>query len=136
MSYYDPWDGFYHQQLARQWGFQDLTHEWQREGAFENFDQIDSIGWIMALWLKFPKFGFARATDLACRWIREGRITRDRAIELVNKYDHVLDQKVLDDFLRFTGYSVREFWNIVEKFWNKELFEKRGGIWVKKYPIE
>jgi len=132
LSYFEPWDGYKHMQLAKTKGFRDLTHEWIRENAFENFDQIDSIGWIMALWLKYPKFGFSRATDIACRWIREGRITRNEAIELVNKYDPVLDQRVLDDFLDFTGYSVREFWDIVEKFWNRDIFEKVNGLWRKK----
>lgn len=132
MSYYEPWNGYYHMEIAKRYGFRDLAHEWNRESAFESFDQIDSVGWILALWLKFPKFGYSRATDLACRWIREGRITREEGIELVNKYDHILDQKVLDDFLDFTGYSVREFWDIVERFWNTDIFEKVNGLWRKK----
>ena len=132
LSYYESWNGVHHMEVAKRYGFRDLSHEWIREGAFENYDQIDSIGWIMALWLKFPKFGFSRATDIACRWIREGRITRNEAIELINKYDPVLDQKVLDDFLNFTGYSVREFWDIVERFWNKDIFEKKDGLWIRR----
>ena len=132
MSYYDPWDGITHMEVAKRYGFRDLTHEWDREDAFESYDQIDTVGWRMALWLKYPKFGFSRATDIACRWIREGRITRDEAIELVNEYDHILDQKVLDDFLLLTGYSVREFWDIVEGFWNRDIFEKVNGVWRKK----
>lgn len=135
LGYYDLWDGCRHLEFAKRHGFRDLAHEWHREGTFENYDGIDSIGWIVSFWLKYVKFGFARATDMACRQIREGRITRKEAIELVKQYDHILDQKALDDFLSFTGYSVREFWDIVEKFWNKDIFEKRNGSWVKKVCV-
>ena len=135
MSYYVPWNGYEHMELAKRWGFRDLTHEWSREYAFENWDQIDSEGWVVDLWLKWPKFQFARSCDIACRWIREGRITREKAIELVKEHDPKLDQVALDDFLQFSGYSVREFWNIVEPFWNRDLFEKKDSIWKPKSKI-
>lgn len=51
------------------------------------------------------------------------------------KNDHRLDQRSLEDFLRFMGYTEREFWAIVEKFWNKEIFEKVNDIWRLKNPI-
>lgn len=86
-------------------------------------------------WLKYPKFGHARATDVACYWIRNGYITREEGIELVKKHDHILDQRALEDFLQFTGYTVREFWGIVEKFWNRKIFEKKNGTWKLKHPI-
>lgn len=37
-----------------------------------------------------------------------------------------------DDFIGFTGYSVRGFWDVVEKFWNRDLFEKVNGVWTMK----
>lgn len=136
LSYYVPWIGWEHYKVAKRYGFRDLTHEWIREGNIESYDQIDTIGWLMALWLKWPKFGFSRATDIACRWIREGKVTREEAIVLVKNHDHILDQNVLDDFLAFTGYSIREFWDIVERFWNRDIFEKVNGIWKKKPECE
>ena len=132
MSFYVPWDGYDNYLLAKQYGFRDLTHEWIREGHCENFDQIDIVGWEVSHFLKYVKFGYGRVTDIASRWIREGRITREKAIELVNEHDGKLDQKTLDDFLSFTGYTVREFWAIVEKWWNKDIFEQKNRVWTKK----
>jgi len=86
-------------------------------------------------WLKYPKYGHARDTYIACNWIRNGYITRDEGIKLVKENDHKLDPKALDDFLRFTGYSDREFWEIVEKFWNKNIFERTDIGWKLKDPI-
>ena len=40
-------------------------------------------------YLKYIKFGYGRATDHASKDIRSGKITRDKAIKLVKKYDHI-----------------------------------------------
>lgn len=132
MSYFIPWDGNKNYQIAKRYGFRDLTHEWKREGNIEVFDQIDSIAYIVHLWLKYPKFGFARATDIASRLVRAGEITREEAKRLVVTYDHKLDQRALDDFCKFMEIIPRKFWDIVEKFWNREIFEKADGMWRLK----
>jgi hypothetical protein len=135
LSYFIPWDGYRNYQIAKKYGFKDITHEWKREGYIEDYDQIDTIGYLVNPWLKYPKFGFARATDVSCYWIRSGRITREEGIKFIKEHDHKLDQKVLQDFLDFTGYNHKEFWDIVEKFWNRDIFEKVDGVWRLKNPI-
>jgi len=135
MSYFIPWDDERNYAIAKRYGFKDLHHEWQREGFIEDYGQIDSEAYIVHLWLKYPKFGFARATDIAARWIRKGRITREEARRLVMEHDHKLDQRAMDDFITFMGYTPRQFWDIVERFWNQDLFENVGGIWRLKHPV-
>ena len=135
MSYFSPWDDERNYQIAKQYGFRDLSHEWIREGYIENYGQIDSLAYLVHLWMKYPKFGFGRASDVASRWIRSNKITREEGIRLIMKYDHRLDQKAMDDFITFFGYTAREFWEIVEKFWNREIFENVDGVWRLKKPI-
>jgi N-acetyl sugar amidotransferase len=135
LSYFIPWDGYRNYQIAKRYGFRDITHEWNREGYIEDYDQVDTIGYLVNAWLKYPKFGFHRATDVACYWIRSGKITREEGIKLVREHDHKLDQQMLDDWLDFTGYTDREFWDVVEKFWNQDIFEKFDGVWQLKNPI-
>lgn len=132
MSYYTLWSDFNHYQIAKRYGFKDLAHEWKREGNIEDFDQVDFFAHLAYLWLKYPKFGYARTTDIACRWIREGRITREKAVELVEEYDHKLDQRAMDDLIQFIGYTPRQFWDVVEGFWNRDIFEKVEGVWTIK----
>lgn len=132
LSYFIPWDGYRNYQIARRYGYQDLTHEWKREGYIEDYDQVDSVGYLINVWMKYPKFGFARATDVVGYWIRSGRITKEEGMRLIDDYDNKLDQRVLQDFLDFTGYTHKEFWTIVEKFYNKELFTKVNGEWILK----
>jgi hypothetical protein len=116
LSYFVPWSGFDNMERARDWGFKTLndTGEWKREGYIEQYDQIDSKGYLVHPWLKYPKFGHARTTDVASNWIREGIITRDEGIQLVREHDHKLDPQALEDFLSFTGYNVRDFWKLVD----------------------
>ncbi|NQU99343.1 MAG: N-acetyl sugar amidotransferase [Parcubacteria group bacterium] len=135
LSYFVPWNSYNNYLFAKKIGFKDLTHEWIREHHIENFDQVDSRAYLVHPWMKYPKFGHTSATDYASKFIRYGLITRGEGIKLVKEHDHKLDQKALQDFLDFTGYTHKEFWDIVEKFWNRDLFEKINGEWKLKNPI-
>ena len=135
MSYFVPWDDERNYAIAQRYGFKDLHHEWRREGCIEDYGQIDSLAYFVHLWMKYPKFGFSRTTDIASRWVRKGKITREEAKRLVMEHDHKLDQRSLDDFITFMCYKPRQFWDIVERFWNKEIFENVDGEWRLKNPI-
>ena len=116
LSYFLPWDGENNYRTAKTRGFRDLEGEWDRDGYIENYDQIDSIGYLINVWLKYVKFGFARATDVAGYWIRSGVITKEEGAKLIKENDYKLDHRILDDFLQFTGYTYREFLKIVGKW--------------------
>lgn len=135
LSYFIPWDGYKNYTIAKKYGFKDLTHEWIREGYIEDYDQIDSVAYLINPWLKYPKYGFARTTDVVGYWIRSGRISKEEGIKFIKENDHKLDQKILGDFLQFTGYTHKEFWDIVDKFYNKDIFKKVNGQWRLKEPI-
>ena len=124
ISYFMPWNSVANYEFAKSRGFKDLTHEWDRTHHVENFDQIDSRAYLVHSWMKYPKFGHASATDYAARFVRYGLLTRDEAVELVKKHDHALDPVSIDDFCEFLNYSKKEFFDIVDKFYNKELFKK------------
>ena len=132
LSYFMKWDGYKNYIIAKEHGFKDLEGEWIRWGYIENYDQIDSIAYLMNVWLKWPKFGFCRVTDVVGYWIRSDEIANENWVDLIKAYDGKLDPRIQADFLDFTGYSHEEFWNIVEKFWNREIFEKIDGEWKLK----
>lgn len=138
LSYFFPWDGYHNCEIAKKYGFKSLddTDEWKREGYIEDYDQIDAIGYLVHPWLKYYKYGHARVTDVCCYWIRSGKISRNEAIELVKEHDHKLDPRVLNDFLEFTGYTEKEFWEIAERFRNKEIWERIGSEWKLKITLK
>ena len=115
LSYYIPWSGSRNRAISEAYGFRQLN-EWEyRDGYIEQYDQIDAVGYLVHCWMKYPKFGHARATDVASYWIRDGLISRDKAMKLVDEHDHKLDRRVMNDFCEFCGYTIDEFWNIVYK---------------------
>lgn len=136
ISYFVPWNGIKNYNIAKTFGFKDLTGEWDRTHHVESFNQIDSYGYLFNGWMKYPKFGHAHATDHASRFVREGIWTREEAIEKVRKSEPYPDRKMLDDFRKFVGYSWKEFYEILDKFYNKEIFKKNElGEWELKDPI-
>ena len=136
LSYFVPWSSYENWQFAKSVGFKDLddTGEWHREGFSQQYDQIDTIGYLTHTWMKFLKFGHWITTDYCSLDIREGRMNREEAVNLVNKEEYKLDQKMLKDFINFCGYAEDEFWQIAEKFANTDIVEKRDGIWRLKEP--
>lgn len=124
LSYFVEWNSFKNFQVARKYGFHDLTHEWNRTHHVEDFDQVDSRAYLIHPWLKYPKFGHATATDYSARMVRYGLISRDEAFELVEKHDHALDPLAVRDFCEFLGYKESEFWQIVEQQYNTDIFQK------------
>ena len=138
LSYFHPWDGFKNMSVARNDGFKTLgdTQEWVRQGYVEDYDQIDAPGYLVHPWLKYPKFGHARTTDVCCNMIRNGYMTRQYAVELVRQYDHMLDPVALNDFLSFLRISAEEFFNHVDKLYNKDIFyQTEDTIWKLKTPV-
>lgn len=136
LSYFVPWNSYKNYNFAKSRGFHDLTHEWDRTHHAENFDQIDSRAYLVHSWMKYPKFGHASATDYTARYIRYGLMTREEAIQIVKERDGKLDPLTIRDFCDFCGYTETEFWKIVDKFYNEELFERdQFGEWKLKNPI-
>jgi len=138
LSYYVPWSGYGNMVIARQLGFKTLddSQEWKREGYIEQYDQIDSAGYLVHPWMKFPKYGHARVTDVASNLIRDGIMTREEAVPLVNSEDYKLDSRAREDFLAFTGYTKEEFDAIVDKFANQEYVQNVDGVWRLKEPMQ
>ena len=134
LSYYKKWSGYNNMQQAKRHGFRDLkdTGEWLRKGYIEQYDQIDAVGYLVHCWMKWPKFGHSRATDVAAIWVREGRLTRKEALVLVRQHDAILDPKIKDDFCEFVGWNSTKFDQVVNKFYNHKLFNRVDGKWVPK----
>jgi len=83
--------------------------------------------------LKYYKFGFGLCTDHACYSIREGRLTREDAFWFVEKYDGKCAPEYIEKFCEYIEISEVEFWEVVDKFVNRELFYKEEDKWVKKF---
>ena len=81
-------------------------------------------------YLKYIKFGYGRCTDHASKDIRAGFMTRDEAIELVRRHDHVKPCD-LDRWLEYVGMTQEEFVRIADTFRDPRVWRREGGAWIK-----
>lgn len=101
-------------------------------GTYTNYENLDGKWYGFHDWLMYLKYGFGRATSHACIDIRNGRMTRDEAISIVNLYEEQFPYEYFKEFLEFIDMSKEQFNNVCDSFVNKEIFEKIGGMWIKK----
>jgi hypothetical protein len=138
LSYFTPWSSQGNYEFAKKNGFKSLddSGEWIREGFINNYDQIDTVGYLTHTWMKFVKFGHWFNTDYCSRYIREGRMTREEAVKYVLENEHKLDKKMLNDFINYIDYTEEDFWKVVDKFANRDIVEKRDGEWRLRKNVE
>ena len=126
LGHYIPWDGLSNALIAQANGF----HAYDKvvEGSMVNYENLDNHQTGIHDYFKFLKFGFGRATDLACMHIRRGRLTRQDGLEAVKKMDGIFPWeylgKSLNDILRPLDISENEFIGLCDKFTNKKIFRR------------
>ncbi len=126
LGYYLPWDGYANALLAQGHGLK--TFHNTVEGSVVNYENLDNHQTGIHDYFKFLKFGFGRATDIACMHIRRGRITRKDGMQLVKMHDGKFPwtylDKPVDKILEPMDLSVDEFIQICDRFTNKKIFKK------------
>ncbi len=133
-SYYENWDPYVHYEFARD-KYEMQSNEGRNNGTYTDFAQTDTPLYELHTYMMYLKFGFGRCLQDACIDIRKGRLTREEAVEIVAKYDGEYPEKSIPFFLEYFGMSKEEFNNVLDRHANKELFEKKDGIWRPKYKI-
>jgi len=95
----------------------------------EDFTPINQL-------IKFYKFGFGRVTDFINEDIRFGRISREKGIEIVDKYDDAFDKKYIKDYCDYLEIKIDDFWEQVKLSVDKKLFtvNDKGKI-IKKFTV-
>jgi len=106
-------------------------------GRYRRYDALDSDMQIVNQMLKYYKLGFGRATDQACWDIRDGLITREEGIRIAEQYDGKCGDRYINEFCDYINISVEEFWDVVDKFVNKKLFQKntQTGEWKPRFKV-
>ncbi|MCP5484917.1 MAG: N-acetyl sugar amidotransferase [Spirochaetales bacterium] len=126
LGHYIPWDGLSNTLISVANGF--VSYEKTVEGSMVNYENLDNHQTGIHDYFKFLKFGFSRATDIACLHVRRDRITREDALEIVRAQDGKFPWeylgKSLEGILAPLDLSVDEFIKICDQFTNKRIFKK------------
>jgi N-acetyl sugar amidotransferase len=105
-------------------------------GRYRRYTALDSNLVFVNQMIKYLKFGFGYATDEACYDIREGRLTREEAIWYVEQYDGKCGQQYIEETCNYLSITIEEFWDVVDRYVNRELFEKNNeGKWIPKFRV-
>ena len=124
------WDSFENAKIAQQHGF-----IWESEGARTgtwDFADIDCDFVSLHHYPKWHKFGMSRAFDNLSVQIRQGLITRDAAVDVLKRVGMQTPHKDIAAFCAFVGKPESWFWETIETFRNKDIWERRGNRWVVK----
>jgi len=124
LGYYVPWDGYANARYAQAHGFE--VYHTTVEGSMVDYENLDNAHMGIHDYFKYLKYGFGRATDLACMAIRRGRMTRDQAVTIVRQLDGMYPQSYLgvslSTILREINMTENDWHRICDRFTNKKLF--------------
>ena len=86
--------------------------------------------------IKYYKFGFGRVTDYVNEEIRLKRISREKAIDLVEKYDDSCSDDYIESFCSYIDITTDEFWKKVYESVNQDLFKiNKDGKITRRFKI-
>lgn len=117
--------------MVREWGFEESPEPFERTyRRMSNLDDMHENG--IHDYLKYVKFGYGRGTDHSCKDVRSGHMTRDEAIAMVERYDHVKPRRDLERWLEYVGMDEDEFDAIADTFRDPRVWAKdEHGEWRK-----
>jgi N-acetyl sugar amidotransferase len=134
-SYFEDWDPYRNYLVAKEnCGLKEADQA--NSGTFTNFSQNDQALYALHTYLMYLKFGFGRANQDASIEIRRGAMDRSQAVNLVRIYDGAYPHDYLDDYLNYYQMSKNDFDAVLDRWANKELFEKIDGYWQPKFEVK
>ena len=125
------WDPNKHVKLVQeQYNWQTSKKPFQRTyRSFSNLDDRYENG--AHDLLKFIKFGYGRASDHSSKDIRDGYMTREKGVEMVLKYDHIVSDD-LNYWLKYVNMDEETFWRTADKFRDNKIWQIKNNKWSKK----
>jgi N-acetyl sugar amidotransferase len=133
-SYFENWDPYRNYLVAKEHcGLQEA--ESNNAGTFTNFAQNDQALYALHTYLMYLKFGFGRANQDASIEVRRGAMDRAQALNLVRLYDGQYPHDYLETYLQYYQMTKIEFDAALDRWANKELFEKVDGYWTPKFTV-
>ena len=136
LQYYaKEWSQVYNADFAVARGLVGRVDDLHDLGRYRRYTALDCDLQIPNQMIKYLKFGFGYATDEICYDIREGRFTREQGKWYVNEYDGLCGENYIEKTCKYLDITKEQFWDVVDKYVNKDLFEKKDGKWVPKFTV-
>lgn len=129
LGYYFPWDPQGTKDAAVAHGF--TTSEGGPRTGLYDYADIDDDFISIHHWVKWFKFGFTRTFDNLSLEIRNGRITREQAVDHIRRRGDETPWQDLELLGTFLGRSVDDLLQIAEGFRNLDIWRRESnGTWM------
>tara|TARA_Y100000996_G_C22549939_1_gene653343 strand:+ start:1851 stop:3050 length:1200 start_codon:yes stop_codon:yes gene_type:complete len=129
---WNPQENFYY--ASENTGF--IPNPERTEGTYSKYASLDDKMDGMHYYMRYIKFGLGRCVEDASHEIREGHISREEGISLINKYEGEFPEKYFQDFLNYLDISKEHFWDVVDSWRAPHLWERKGNKWELKNQIK
>jgi len=128
MGWFFPWNPENSYRVAAAHGFK-AREEGARVGHLD-YVNIDDDFIAVHHHPKWHKFGITRSWDTLSIEIRHGRLSRDEAISALRELGDETPQHDIGLFCEYLGIAESEYFEILERFRNTDIWSRRDGRWV------
>ncbi len=127
LGYHFPWDPETTLAIAAAHGFRRAE---QPKTGYYDYADIDDEFISVHHWFKWYKFGFTRLFDNLSLEIRNSRMTRETALDILRLRGDDTPHDDISALCRFLGIGMDRFFAIAERFRNPAIWRKRGHTWT------
>lgn len=128
LGYYLRWDPLENYEAAQRVGFQ-KSSDGPKMGLYD-FADLDSTNMIVHHYIKRLKFGMTRLHDNISVEIRNGRMTREEGVRILETREERVPTPEITALCRYLDMPEAEFWATLEKFRNTSVWKKdEKGRW-------
>ena len=128
LGYYFEWDPETSLTVARAHGFR--ARNGRPKTGYYDYADIDDDFISVHHYLKWYKFGFTRTYDNLSLEIRNGRMTREEAVQTIRDRGDETPLEDIDKLCEFVGITKERFFEVIERFRNPDIWVQRDGKWV------
>ena len=102
------------------------------EGTYSKYNSIDDKIDGFFYFTRFIKFGVGRAMMDSCQEIRNGHLTKEEGLGLIDKFDGEYPTKYEKEFLEYISMTKDEFIECCDKFRPEHIWKKKSNRWELK----
>jgi len=128
LGYYFSWDVNMTYEVAKSHGFSSTSDGSKKTGIYD-FADIDDDFISIHHFLKWYKFGITRSFDNLSLEIRNGRLSREEALHVFQEIGDDTPHSDIEKFCKFVGITESDFFEICEKFRNRDIWTYDSSSW-------
>ena len=135
LGYYKKWHPQSNYYLATErFGFE-ANPDGHSEGTHSKYASLDDRTDGLHYYMAYIKFGIGRCTSDAAHEVRDGDITRDEAVALVERYDGEVPKIYMKETLDYLGLDYNHFCIVVNRYRNPRIWLKKNGSWKTRKNV-